>query len=77
MAMIDGQGQLLGNLTRPKHGMTDPRNYEFSLTSGSAAIDRGIEFENIPKYEYVHPTRARQRQAIWRIDVGAREHCGP
>ena len=42
---IEGEGQLLGNLTRPEHGMTDPRNYDFSLTSGAAAIDRGIQFE--------------------------------
>ena len=73
---IEGEGQLLGNLTRPEHGMADPRNYDFSLASGAAAIDRGVEFEYIPEYEYEHPTRARPRQQVWRIDVGANERCG-
>jgi hypothetical protein len=75
-ATIEGEVQLLGNLTRSEHGMTDPRNYDFSLTPGAAAIDRGVQFETTPKYEYVHPTRARPRQAVSRIDVGAYERCG-
>lgn len=73
---VEGKGQLLGNLTRPEHGMTDPRNYDFSLMSGAGAIDRGIQFAPEPKYEYVHPKRARTRQNVWRIDVGAYESCG-
>jgi hypothetical protein len=75
-ATVEGDGKLLVNLTRPEHGMTDPQNYDFSLTSGAAAIDRGIQFELAPKYEYVHPTSARPRQQVWHIDVGAYERCG-
>ena len=73
---IEGEGQLRGHMTRPEHGMADPRNYDFSLTAGAAAIDRGVQFETMPKYEYVHPTSARPRQEVWRIDVGAYERCG-
>ena len=62
---------------RPTDGLADPRNYDFSITPpGAAAIDRGVEFEYRPKYEYVHPTHARPRQQVWRIDVGALERCG-
>ena len=75
-ATVKGDGKLLGNLTRPEHGMGDPRNYEFRLRTGAFAVDRGIQFEPTPKYEYVHPTRARPRQEVWRIDVGAYERCG-
>lgn len=76
VAMIDGSGSMLGNLTLPEHGMTDPRNYDFSLLPGAAAIDAGKPFELVPAYEYLHPASARPRRQIWRVDVGAYERCG-
>jgi hypothetical protein len=75
-ANTDSVINLAGNLTRPEHGMTDPRNYDFSLKNSAAAIDAGVEFEIVPSREYVHPVRWRNRQTIWILDVGAYERCG-
>ena len=52
---------------------SDVENMEIS---GATAIDRGVEFEEVPQYEYVHPTGARLRRKVWRFDVGAYERCG-
>ena len=68
--------ELVNNLTRPEHGMTDPRNYDFSLVGGAPAIDAGVDFEIAPSKEYVHPTGWRHRTEVWRTDVGAFERCG-
>ena len=76
IAMTQGESKRLGNLARAFHGMTDPRAYDFSLTSGADAIDTGADVEWKPKKEYVHPTFWRLRQKVWRIDVGAYERCG-
>jgi hypothetical protein len=76
VATSDGDIELINNLTFAEHGMVDPRNYNFSLTSGAYAIDTGIDFDVKPLKEYVHPTQWRQRQAVWRVDSGAYEFCG-
>lgn len=75
VATSDGDIELINNLTFAEHGMVDPRNYDFSLTSGAHAIDTGIDFDVKPLKEYVHPTQWRQRQAVWRVDNGAYEFC--
>ena len=75
VATSDGDIELINNLTLSEHGMVDPRNYDFSLTSSAHAIDTGIDFDVKPLKEYVHPTQWRQRQAVWRIDNGAYELC--
>jgi hypothetical protein len=68
--------ELVNNLTRPEHGMRDPRSFDFQLAVGAPAIDAGVEFEIAPSKEYVHPVQCRARQAVWRLDVGAYERCG-
>jgi hypothetical protein len=56
--------------------MADPRNYDFNLEPGAPAIDAGVEFPISPSKEYVHPMQWRERQQVWRQDVGAYERCG-
>ena len=68
--------ELVNNLTRPEHGMRDPRNYDFGLVAEATAIDAGVEFEVTPSREYVHPVQWRTRESVWRLDVGAYERCG-
>ena len=75
-SMADGDIELTNNLMLPKHGMTDPRNYDFSLVSGARAVDTGINFDVKPSGEYVHPVHWRRRQEVWRVDIGAHERCG-
>jgi hypothetical protein len=68
--------ELVNNLTRPDHGMTDPRNYDYGLVAGAPAIDAGVDVEIKPTLEYVHPLQWRERKPVWRLDVGAYERCG-
>ncbi len=75
-ASAAGMVKLVNNLMRPDHGMRDPRNYDFSLLPGAAAIDSGSRFSITPDKEYLHPARWRSRQQVWRLDVGAYERCG-
>mgnify|MGYP001549837877 FL=1 len=75
-AATDSIIELVNNLTRPEHGMKDPRNYEFELVAGATAIDAGFKFNVTPSREYVHPVQWRPRQYVWRLDVGAYERCG-
>jgi hypothetical protein len=66
----------INNLSRPDHGMNDPRKYDYELLAGAAAIDAGVDFEIKPEFEYVHPLQRRERKPVWRMDVGAYERCG-
>ena len=76
VAMARGSLDAVNNLTRPDHGMADPRNYDFRLTPGAHGIDSGVEFDTVPVKEYVHPAEWRRRSTVWRVDVGAHERCG-
>lgn len=72
----DSIAELINNLTRPEHGMADPRNYDYSLIAAAPGVDTGIDFDIKPTREYVHPVQWRLRQNVWRLDVGAYERCG-
>jgi hypothetical protein len=76
VALTDSVIEPVNNLTRPEHGMRDPRHYDFGLVVGAVAIDAGVEVEIKPLREYVHPLRGHPRQTVWRLDVGAHERCG-
>lgn len=66
----------VNNLMLSEHGMADPRNYDYGLVDGAPAIDAGVDFDIFPAKEYVHPAQWRDRQNVWRIDIGAYERCG-
>lgn len=76
MAISGPAIELVSNLNYPDHGMADPREYDYSLEPGTRAVDSGNEFAVVPAKEYVHPVRWRERDTVWRIDVGAYERCG-
>ena len=80
--MLQGIGQIDGFLTEGLLGLTDPRAYDYSLSTDSPAIDAGVAipvFEDmnlLPESEYVHSADARNRQIVWKPDIGAHEFCG-
>lgn len=80
MVRLEGEGELIGNLDHADHGLADPRAGDYSITTGSPAIDAGVEPATLgldaPVLEYVHPVSVRQRRLVWRLDVGAYERCG-
>ena len=76
IATRDGEAKMLANLTQAEHGMADPRNHEFNLLPGAAAIDSSAERQNVPTEEYLHPLQGKSRLMVWRPDVGAHERCG-
>lgn len=75
-AFAEGSVLAAGNLTAAEHGMTDPREFDFSLQPGAYAVDRAEPAEVVPQSEYVHPRAGRRRVPIYRLDVGAYERCG-
>lgn len=72
----DGGAERRGNLALPEHGMRDPREFDFSLLRGAAAIDAAAATDIVPQFEYVHPRGGRVRARIATPDIGAYERCG-
>jgi len=75
VVLAEGPHVKRGNLTLADHGLNDPRNLDFTLRPGAAAIDAAVAGPE-PEFEYLHPARYRSRPVIWRPDVGAHERCG-
>jgi hypothetical protein len=74
--LADGAVEEVANQMFAEHGLADPRAYDFGLVAGAYAIDGGSDAGPTPASEYVHPLGSRTRPEIWRLDVGAYEHCG-
>ena len=74
-----GTGGLEGNLIADHPGFADPAKYDYRLSSGSPAIDAGIDPGHIdgksllPTLQYRHPASAVPRKSVGRIDIGAYE----
>ncbi|MEM9384852.1 MAG: right-handed parallel beta-helix repeat-containing protein [Pseudomonadota bacterium] len=63
------------NITAVEHGVSDPANFDFSLTFASPAVDGGEVVSPRAQREYVHPVGWRDRAQVHRPDIGAYETC--
>jgi MYXO-CTERM domain-containing protein len=67
------------NLSGVNPLLVDAANYDYHLTAGSPAIDKGVDpgsadtFSLTPTQEYVHPLLHAARKADGKLDVGAFE----
>ena len=67
--------QRAANVTSEKHGLRDPKQYDFTPTATSQVVDAGEQLETGATAEYVHPAAWRRRVAVDRPDIGAYEIC--
>ncbi len=81
--VLQGPGELAGNLTDSEPRFVDGARYDFRLTAGSPAIDAGEEpgmaagFALTPVEQYVHPLASAPRVARGPLDAGAFEFAPP
>ena len=81
--LAKGPVDVAGNLVAIFPGLVDVTAYDYSLRPDSPAVDAGsdpgiAEGQSLsPTSQYVHPTGARPRVSVGRIDIGAYEFVRP
>lgn len=73
------RGEQKSNLISKHPGFKDPKNFDYTLKSNSAAIDSGTMpgvangFKLVPVFEYVHVAKTMRRSKRGLLDIGAYE----
>ena len=70
-----GHAQVRNNLTTTRPELENDLRFDYRLTVGSPAIDKGGDLPSglVPEFVYEHPRALRNRTVIDRPDVGAYE----
>lgn len=78
-AILEGAGSSTGNLKVADAGFANAANYDYSLTSGSPAVDAGVDpgfgggLSLTPSFEIDHEGAVRARVPVGKLDIGASE----
>jgi hypothetical protein len=78
--VLNGPGELRNNVTVAKTDFVNPKDFDYRLKAGAAAIGRGIDpgsaygFELRPTAEYAHKAQKRTRSSSGKFDLGALEY---
>jgi hypothetical protein len=77
--VLSGKADSMGNVATNSPDFVDRKGFDYRLTSGSIAIDKGKDpgmagtLNLAPTFQYVHPVSQETRSAVGSIDAGAYE----
>jgi hypothetical protein len=78
--VLSGPGELRNNVAVAKTDFVNPKDFDYRLKAGAAAIGSGIDpgsaygFELRPTAEYAHKAQKRTRSSSGKLDLGALEY---
>ena len=80
--VLSGPGELRNNVVAAKSVFVDPKDFDYRLRAGAAAIGHGVDpgsangLELRPTAEYAHKAQKRPRNSSGKLDAGALEYRG-